>query len=99
MQELAVQSSEEQHNQLEFVKEDMTVENYRNLIVVTGAGEFIEGNLVSALHARGYTAIRAVDIKRSEEWYQRFDDVESLSLVLNLKTVKLRPKGLMKFIT
>lgn len=61
------------------------MENNRNLIVVTGAGGFIGGNLVSALHARGYTAIRAVDIKRSKEWYQRFDDVENLSLDLNLK--------------
>jgi GDP-D-mannose 3', 5'-epimerase len=54
-------------------------------IVVTGAGGFIGGSLVSALRARGCTAIRAVDIKPLEQWYQHFDDVENLSLDLNLK--------------
>lgn len=53
--------------------------------VVTGAGGFIGGSLVSALRARGCMAIRAVDIKPLEQWYQRFDDVENLSLDLNLK--------------
>jgi hypothetical protein len=37
------------------------------------------------LRARGCTAIRAVDIKPLEPWYQRFDDVKNLSLDLNLK--------------
>jgi len=53
------------------------------LIVVTGAGGFIGGNLVSALRARGYKAIRAVDIKPFEDWYQRFNEVENHSLDLN----------------
>jgi nucleoside-diphosphate-sugar epimerase len=56
-----------------------------NLIVVTGAGGFIGGNLVAALRGQGYTRIRAVDIKPFEEWYQRFGDVENLSLDLNIK--------------
>ncbi|HXX15049.1 MAG TPA: NAD-dependent epimerase/dehydratase family protein [Candidatus Eremiobacteraceae bacterium] len=55
------------------------------MIVVTGAGGFIGGHLVSALRARGHRAIRAVDIKPARDWYQRFDDVENLSLDLNLK--------------
>lgn len=55
------------------------------LTVVTGAGGFIGGHLVSFFRARGYKAIRAVDIKASEDWYQRFADVENLSLDLNLK--------------
>jgi len=55
------------------------------LIVITGAGGFIGGHLVAAFRARGHKAIRAVDIKQPEDWYQRFDDVENLSLDLNLK--------------
>ena len=61
------------------------MENSHNLIVVTGAGGFIGGNLISALRHRGCTALRAVDIKPIEQWYQRFDHVENLSLDLNLK--------------
>jgi GDP-D-mannose 3',5'-epimerase len=55
------------------------------LIVVTGAGGFIGGNLVAELRDQGFARIRAVDIKPFEEWYQRFDDVENLSLDLNIK--------------
>jgi GDP-D-mannose 3', 5'-epimerase len=61
------------------------MENKRDLITVTGAGGFIGGSLVSALRGRGYTAIRAVDLKPLGEWYQKCDDVENLSLDLNLK--------------
>jgi GDP-D-mannose 3',5'-epimerase len=60
-------------------------ENRGKLIVVTGAGGFIGGNLVAALRARGEEKIRAVDIKPVEEWYQKFEDVENLALDLNLK--------------
>jgi GDP-D-mannose 3',5'-epimerase len=56
-----------------------------NTIVVTGAGGFIGGNLVAALCGQGFTRIRAVDIKPFEEWYQRFGDVENLSLDLDIK--------------
>jgi GDP-D-mannose 3',5'-epimerase len=56
-----------------------------NLIVVTGAGGFIGGNLVAGLRGQGCKRIRAVDIKPFEEWYQRFGDVENLSLDLNIK--------------
>ena len=59
--------------------------NYLDLALVTGAGGFIGGNLVSDLRARGHKRIRAVDIKPLDEWYQRFDDVENLSLDLNLR--------------
>lgn len=54
-------------------------------IVVTGAGGFIGGHLVSRLRERGYRSIRAIDIKPLEEWEQRFADAENLSLDLNLK--------------
>src|SRR5450631_3391412 len=55
------------------------------LILVTGAGGFIGGNLVSSLKNQGYTRIRAVDVKPLEHWYQKFDDVENLCLDLNDK--------------
>ena len=55
------------------------------LAVVTGAGGFIGGSLVADFRKRGFRKIRAVDIKPLGEWYQRFDDVENLSLDLNLK--------------
>ena len=55
------------------------------LILVTGAGGFIGGNLVSSLKNQGYTRLRAVDVKPLEQWYQKFDDVENLSLDLNDK--------------
>lgn len=59
--------------------------DHLGLVVVTGAGGFIGGNLVADLRARDHKPIRAVDIKPFDEWYQRFDDVENLSLDLNLK--------------
>ena len=54
-------------------------------ILVAGAGGFIGGALISVLRKQGYRNLRGVDIKRFDEWYQRFDDVENLSLDLNLK--------------
>src|SRR5580704_17379631 len=54
-------------------------------VVVTGAGGFIGGHLVSAFRGQGYKNIRAVDVKPLDEWYQRFDDVENLKLDLNEK--------------
>jgi nucleoside-diphosphate-sugar epimerase len=56
-----------------------------DLVVVTGAGGFIAGHIVADLRRQGYKRIRAVDIKPLEDWYQRFDDVENLSLDLDLK--------------
>ncbi len=54
-------------------------------IVVTGAGGFIGGNLVACLRQKGHSRIRAVDVRPLEHWYQRFRDVENLSLDLNEK--------------
>jgi nucleoside-diphosphate-sugar epimerase len=59
--------------------------DHLDLVLVTGAGGFIGGNLVGGLRALGYKRIRAVDIKPIDEWYQRFEGVENLSLDLNLK--------------
>jgi len=64
--------------------EEKSVEDKMKLIVVTGAGGFIGGSLIAALRACGCTSIRAVDIKPLGTWYQEFDDVENLSLDLNL---------------
>src|SRR5215475_13056235 len=55
------------------------------LVVVTGAGGFIGGALIRSLRERGVRNIRGVDVKPLEDWYQRFTDVENLSLDLNLK--------------
>ncbi len=59
--------------------------NKLELVVVTGAGGFIGGNLVARLRAQGNKRIRAVDVKPSSEWYQCFSDAENLRLDLNLK--------------
>lgn len=61
------------------------MKDHLDLVLVTGAGGFIGGNLIRDLRARSYKRIRAVDNKPLDEWYQRFEDVESLSLDLNLK--------------
>jgi len=58
-------------------------EEKQKLIVITGAGGFIGGHLVSNFRARGHKAIRAIDIKPLEDWYQRFEDVGNLTLDLN----------------
>src|SRR5205085_7724896 len=51
-------------------------------VVVCGGGGFIGGHLVAELRRRGVGPIRGVDLKPIDEWYQRFDDVENLSLDL-----------------
>jgi nucleoside-diphosphate-sugar epimerase len=56
---------------------------FSDLVVVTGAGGFIGGHLIADLRRQGYRRLRAVDIKPLDQWYQRFDDVESLSLDLS----------------
>jgi GDP-D-mannose 3', 5'-epimerase len=51
-------------------------------LLVCGAGGFIGGWLVARLRSAGGLSIRAVDIKPLEQWYQRFEDVENLTLDL-----------------
>ena len=48
-------------------------------VLVTGAGGFIGGHLIAALRQSGVDEIRAVDRAPLDQWYQRFDDVESVS--------------------
>src|SRR5262245_95560 len=50
------------------------------LIVITGAGGFIGGNLAKYLRDRGFTRIRAVDKKPLYDWYLRVPGVESVCL-------------------
>jgi len=55
------------------------------LIVVTGAGGFIGGAMIADFRRQGYKNIRGIDLKPLEDWYQLFDDVENLSLDLNVQ--------------
>jgi nucleoside-diphosphate-sugar epimerase len=64
----------------------MTKLSTSDLVVVTGAGGFIGGHLVSELKRRSHGRIRAVDYKPIEEWYQHFGDVENR--VLDLREAK-----------
>src|SRR5438876_255253 len=52
-----------------------------DLILVSGAGGFIGGHLVADLRRLRHR-VRAVDVKPLDEWYQRFDDVDSRRLDL-----------------
>ncbi len=51
-----------------------------DLIVITGAGGFIAGNLALYFKRKGYDNIRAVDKKPLYEWYLRVPGVQNLSL-------------------
>ncbi len=56
-----------------------------NTILVTGAGGFIGGHLVSYFREKGVSNIRAVDIKPFDQWCQRFDDTDNISADLRDK--------------
>ena len=51
-----------------------------DLIVVTGAGGFIGGNLVRYFREKGFTRLRAVDKKPLSEWYLRVPGADSRCL-------------------
>jgi len=53
---------------------------YDDLIVITGAGGFIGGNLAKYFADRGFTRIRAVDKKSLDEWYLCVPGAENLRL-------------------
>ncbi|MBC7834973.1 MAG: NAD-dependent epimerase/dehydratase family protein [Phycisphaerales bacterium] len=55
------------------------------LVVVGGGGGFIGGHLVADLRRKGFKNIRSVDIKPFDDWYQRFDDVDTQQLDLKDK--------------
>ena len=54
--------------------------NQTDLIVITGAGGFIAGNLVLYFKKKGFTNIRAVDKKPLYDWYLHVPGVENLCL-------------------
>jgi GDP-D-mannose 3', 5'-epimerase len=54
-----------------------------DLIVITGAGGFIAGNLALHFRKKGFTRIRAVDKKPLYEWYLHVPGVEKLCLDLS----------------
>ena len=56
-----------------------------DLIVITGAGGFIAGNLARYFKKKGFTRIRAVDKKPLREWYLRVPGAENLCLDLSLE--------------
>jgi GDP-D-mannose 3',5'-epimerase len=62
-----------------FVEKDPLLKK-DDLIVITGAGGFIAGNLVLYFKKKGFTNIRAVDRKPLCEWYLHVPDVENLCL-------------------
>ena len=51
-----------------------------DLIVITGAGGFIAGNLANYFNGKGFTNIRAVDKKPLYEWYLHVAGVNNLCL-------------------
>src|ERR1017187_8342134 len=63
----------------------MTRPSFDDRIVVCGAGGFIGGHLLRDLIRQGYLNLRGVDIKPAEQWYQRFPEVENLTLDLQGK--------------
>ena len=50
-----------------------------DLIVIAGAGGFIAGALTRRFKEKGFTNIRAVDIKPIDQWYQTVEGVESIA--------------------
>jgi len=50
------------------------------IIVITGGGGFIGGNLAKYFYDQGFTRIRAVDKKPVCNWYLRIPDAENLCL-------------------
>lgn len=65
------------------VVERDTVLNKDDLIVITGAGGFIGGNLALYFKRKGFTNIRAVDKKPLYEWYLHVPGVHNLCLDLS----------------
>src|SRR5476649_1078475 len=57
-----------------------------DLIVITGAGGFIGGNLALHFKNKGFTNIRAVDKKPLYEWYLHVPGVENLCLDVSNET-------------
>ena len=59
--------------------------NKNDLVVITGAGGFIGGHLVSELVRQGHSRVRAVDIKPFDDWYQLARGVDNRRLDLRAR--------------
>jgi len=57
-----------------------------DLIVITGAGGFIAGNLTLYFKRKGFTNIRAVDKKPLYEWYLHVPGVQNLCLDVSVES-------------
>ena len=49
-----------------------------DLIVIAGAGGFIAGSLARYFKNKGFTRLRAIDIKPLDQWYQTIEGVENV---------------------
>ena len=67
------------------VEKDPTLKK-DDLIVITGAGGFIAGNLALYFKKKGFKRIRAVDKKPLHDWYLHVPGVESLCLDVSNET-------------
>src|SRR5258708_15377512 len=67
-----------------FVEKDPPLKK-NDLIVITGAGGFIGGNLALYFQKKGFTNLRAVDKKPLYEWYLHVPGVENLCLDVSLE--------------
>ena len=72
------------------MKEKDSNEKKNGVILVAGAGGFIGGALVKYFLEKGFSNIRAVDIKPISEWFQYCNNVESLCLDLRDKENAVR---------
>ncbi len=62
----------------------MSSSTHKPQVLITGAGGFIGGHMVSTLLQEGHR-VRAVDIKPQWQWYQRFPEADNITLDLREK--------------
>lgn len=71
-------------NNIRLVEKDAPLKK-DELIVITGGGGFIGGNLARYFQRKGFINIRTVDKKPLYEWYRRIPGVESLCLDVSIE--------------
>ena len=73
------------HNAPERVVEKDALLKKDDLIVITGAGGFIAGNLALYFKKKGFTNIRAVDKKPLYEWYLHTPGIQNICLDVSIE--------------